>query len=110
MGKQQSTGTITYLEYVALRDSLDAAQQRAAIEWDAVRDDLALHLNFFCGAPMGLTPDAIKFHTDYRKAQTEWRVANKKVKSFCALYAKRFARDESAAIMAKRMAKLEGMG
>ena len=102
--------THTYPEYVAMRDGLDAALVKAGKALTETRNRLAEALGIAPFGAMNLTPDCIKSHPDYRRDNLALNKALERLRTLNGTYAQLFAKEERAAIMAKRMAKLETKG
>jgi hypothetical protein len=96
----------TFAEYVALRDSLDATLVAAGVALTATRERLARDQGIAAFGAMGLTPDSIKMHPDYRRDKVAVNVAFEHLRTMSGCYAKRFAKEIRAEIQAKRERKL----
>lgn len=82
--------TVTYSDAKARKCVLDAACRTCADELNATRARLAQRLGISASGPMGLTPDAIRQHPDYRPAKQAFDSAFESLRRFNAWYTRQF--------------------
>ena len=91
----------TIAAIMAVSDSLQAAWQAASAELKAISG--------VGTGPMGITPDAVKFSPEYRKAHYKAECARLAVHSFRKTYRKVIEKESKARIAAKRAAITQSM-
>jgi hypothetical protein len=86
--------------------NFEQAKAKALALWEAHADAAAVLAVFPKGA-MGLTPDAVKASPEWQAAYRIERAAFAELRTFNAMYVKRFKKEIYAARAAERMAKAQ---
>ena len=94
----------TFAEFRAARDIANAAVDARAADLQDVKTRLMAAYDVTPG-PMGLTPDCVKFHPEFRAAQRAFRIAMARLQAITSANCKHYARDISRDIEARRIAK-----
>ena len=98
---------MTFEQFEAEQARLTAAWDCRLAEQSATRARLALAMGIEESGPMGLTAEPVRLHPEYRTAAAHANVAFQALRAFNAKHAKRFRKQAAAAVMARRLAKLQ---
>lgn len=98
---------MTFEEAKKYAQRFDSEHKQAALMLDATRQRLAVGMGIDARGPMGLTPDAIKFHAEYQKAWKKERQAFSAMREFNTQYTRVFKRELREERRAKRAATVQ---